>query len=135
MTKTTTHSAFPDCVLWRAHDAYHSLAGILVTEPGNLDALIAFVFIDQEKKNEALTEAAQLIADDPNRLDDAVDSTGGFCRVDLRDRGRADSKRAMPGWVYGMSVIPNVPEMTGEYFKLNPYCPIRLAMMLAKKPA
>lgn len=132
---STDAPIFEECSLWKAMDAYGDPAGILVTERGDRDKMIAFLFIDQERKNEALIDAASMIADEPQTLDGMIPSTGDFCRIDLRDRGRSESTRAVPGWIYGMTVTPETPEYNGEWFALNPFCPIRLAQMLAKKPA
>lgn len=138
-TSTKTPARHAHITIWFARDAYHDLCGELVTEPGNLDAPVAFIFYDSEKKVADLIRFTDTIAENHELLDRAS-NTGEFCRMDLRDRGRADSKRAMPGWCYSLFIRPNDEdepdddEPGNEEFPWNPFCPIRLAMMLAKRP-
>ena len=149
MTKTTTKAkttkqtpaaqpSTAQAVVWSARDAYGDFCGLLVTEPGNLDAPIAFLFHNQESTDPTEMQFARLIAANPDRLDYAVDygTEHPVCRMDLRDRGRTGALRPMPGWVYGLTLCPETAEQREELqIPWNPFCPIRLAMMLAKKPA
>ena len=71
---------------------------MLVTEPGNLDAPVAFIFFDSEKKEIDMIKITDAVAENHELLD-RTSKMGGFCRMDLRDRGRADSKRGDAGMV------------------------------------
>ena len=137
--KKPARSPYANTTLWVARDAYNDICGTLVTEPGNPDAPIAFLFEQQDK--DAVLEVhkfAEEVFENPDLLDRAVDYAieHPVCRMDLRDRGRADSKRPMPGWCYGLRLTPENEDGffdSADAVDWNPFCPIRLKMMLAKQ--
>ena len=138
--KKTALAPYAKTTLWVARDAYNDVCGTLVTEPGNPDLPIAFLFGHQQEKVLEVHQYADDVAENPDLLDRAIDYAIEYpiSRMDLRDRGRADSQRPMPGWCYGLQITPQDEDgMFGgnDEFPWNPYCPVRLAQMLAKKPA
>ena len=136
--KKPTRSPYAKTTLWVARDAYNDICGTLVTEPGNPDAPIAFLFEQQDDKNIVETHRyADDVFENPDLLDRAVDYAieHPICRMDLRDRGRADSKRAMPGWCYGLILTGQTEDgmfSGNERIDWNPFCPVRLKMMADK---
>lgn len=130
-----------ECRLWQADDYRDPQIGVLVTEPGNLDAPIAFVFENQyeatPKSWVELVQNAGRLATDP----EAVDRFDANPCLDLRDRGRAHSCRPIPGWMYGLRLTPILSdagelEAAGwEPIEWCPLCPIRLAVMVEQLAA
>lgn len=134
--KKPAPSPYAKTTIWVARDAYNDVCGVLVSEPGNLNAPIAFLFEQQEKSMVAeIHQYAADIFENPDLLDRAVDYAieHPICRMDLRDRGRESSTRRMPGWCYSLRLTPESEDGffdSTDAIDWNPFCPIRLVQMM-----
>lgn len=98
------------------------LAGYLVTLPGDVDGVVAYVNAEEQSRTHAL-ELAERIAADFATLDHpaawGIDDDE-LCH-DLRGRGDAD--HPMPRWVYGLRCRPHPDNGRSLSVQPSPHCP------------
>lgn len=96
-----------------------SAPGLVVTHGDSVDRPIAFIPIDKDATPKQALRAARRIARDPAfalRSDYAIPIECRRCEE-------------MPGWVYGLNVVPfDAPELASSHW-LRPFCPVRYRRM------
>ena len=124
-----------DCRIWRAWKGigYHErsvIDGLLLTEPNNLDAPIAYLKIGGElglgSMEKALRRAAQIFQNTA-----AIDRDD--TPMDLRTLCRWWSTEATPAWLYDIQVMPaeGVLSRVMKFpITLCPLCPVRMGVMV-----
>jgi len=90
------------------------LSGLLITEPNDIDSVVAFIPTDEKdvgissfQLSGSLIRRATKLASDPTLLDRAADA------IDLR-QGKKD-KKAIPSWVYGLRCVPISGKWDGDF--------------------
>jgi hypothetical protein len=110
--------------------------GILVTERGDINAVIAYCPLSPEAPLTAKLPGRALarqfriasrIAERPSLADDAVDAIG------LRSAGT--NGRPMPHWVYGLSCVPVSRPWDGMFMHPRPFCPVLFEAMASQSKA
>src|SRR5205085_7052817 len=121
----------PPGVLWDVYDALiqNAAMGLLVTERGGLDRVVAYVDTASGHTTPARDLAVAIARDFTllDRRDDWPHLDDPRQCVDLRHCGRPDSAKPVPGFVYGLLCRRRGAAAGRSYSSPRPFCRFLLA--------